>query len=92
MVGQHLPRARRVALREHEQRALLQARRLRALQDLLEHRHGLLGIGMLQPLQREQLQLLVGFGLGTHRLSGALTHLELERLGVGDPLAGRDSP
>ena len=89
--GQHLAGARRVALREHEQRARLELRRRGALQDLLEHRHGLFGIRMLQALDREQLQLFIRFGFGTRRLAGVLAHLQFERLRVADPAALREA-
>ena len=56
---------------------------VRALEDLLEHRHRLLGIGVLQALEREQLQFLVALGLRTNRLTDALPHLQFERLRIG---------
>ena len=42
-----------------------------------------------QPLQRQQLQLLVGLRLGPHRLPDALAHLEFEGAGVAEPAARR---
>ncbi len=77
----------RVALREHEQRALLELRRLRALQQLLQHRHGLRGVGVLQALDGEQLQLLVGLRLRPDRLPGGPPQLHLEGAGVAQPAA-----
>ena len=69
VVAQHFTSARRLALRQHEQRPLLHLARRRAFEDLLEHRHRLFGGGVLQRLQRHQLDLVVGRVLGTNRLS-----------------------
>jgi hypothetical protein len=44
-----------------------------SLEDLLEHRYRLLGIGVLQALQREQLQFRRP-RLRTNRLTDALPH------------------
>ena len=80
----------RGALREHEQRAFLEPRRLRALQQLLQHRHGLRWVGVLQALDGEQLQLLVGLRLGPDRLPGGAPQLHLEGAGVAQPAAARE--
>ena len=69
VVAQHFASARRLALRQHEQRPLLHLARRRAFEDLLEHRHRLFGGRVLQRLQRHQLDLVVGRVLGTDRLS-----------------------
>ena len=61
------------------------------VQDLLEHRHGLFGIRVLQTLDGEQLQLFIRFRFGPRRLAGVLAHLQLERLGVADPAALREA-
>ena len=52
------------ALREHEERTLLDTRRGASRQELLEHGHGLLGFDLHQAVQGVELQLFVlGVGL-----------------------------
>ena len=69
---------RRSVLREHVQRALLEARRAGAVHDLLEHRHGALFVGARQAVQRHQPQLFVRNVFRLHRLAGSLANFHLE--------------
>ena len=49
----------RIALREHEEGLLLEARRVVPSQELLEHGHGAGGVARQEAVQRVELQLLV---------------------------------
>ena len=84
---QQLLRAGQTALRQHEQRALLQLGRLRALQQVFEQRQRALGVGLHDAVKRHQLEVLVGFAFGRHGLPGGLLDFDLERLGVVEPAA-----
>ena len=77
------------ALRQHEERSLLQAHRPDVVDHLHQQRHRALGGGLLQALDGEQLELVVA-GLHRHRLARALPHLQLQRPRVRHPAARRE--
>ena len=77
---QHFPGARRIALRQHEERAFLQLRRAGAGEQLLEHRDRLFRRLVLQRGDRHQLEVFVGLVLGPHRLPGVPTDFSFECL------------
>ncbi len=81
------PRLGRAALRQHEQRLLLQAVRGVALEHLFQQRHGALGVGVHQAVDGDELEVLVGLLLGLHRQTRAAPRPQLERLGLLDPAA-----
>ena len=80
---------RGIALRQHEQGALLQLGRLIAVQKFFEHRQGTLRIAVHQAVEGHQLEIFVGLGVGIDLLAGSLLHLQLERLGIVHPAAAR---
>ena len=86
--GDDLARARRVALAEHEQRAVFHFRRVGAGQHLLDAPAApARDRCCMMPAQRHQLQLLVVLRRGRDRLARRLAHFDFERLGVLQPAA-----
>ena len=83
--------ARRAALRQHEEGALLQLRRRGAVQHLFEQRHRPLRLGVHQAVDRHQLQVLVvARGLPQHRPARGGPDLELQGARLLAPRALRE--
>ena len=75
----------RTGLAEDEQRALLQLRRLMAVEDAFEDGDGALGIAVHQAVDGHQLHVFIVDVLRLDLLAGGLADFDFERLAVLDP-------
>ena len=82
---QDLPRPRRTALAENEERLFLQLHRMIALQKLFQDRDGSVRVHVHEGVQRVELELFVLFISRVDRSATRLSGLDFESSSIVDP-------